>query len=395
MEHQSENKVCQNCKNDFTIEPDDFSFYEKIKVPLPTFCPECRMIRRFNFRNEGMLFRRLDSSSEQESFSGYPPEAKIITYENSYWFSDKWNSDNNFLDYDWNENFFNQFKKLLEISPIPIKSVYNLINSDYCNEASELKNCYLCFNVDFLENSAYVRKTTHSKDVFDVYECAECELSYSSVILDKCYNTFFSYNCSNSFDVWFSKNLKNCSNCFACVNLIGKSYCIFNKQYSKKEYFKYIENLNLNSYKNFQKTFEEANIFHLKFPNKYFNGYRNLNSSGDKIYDTKNVKFSYSVRNGENLKYCQDIQPSAANSYDYTIWGHGENIYESIVCGLGVFNLKFCFNCWENAKDLEYCSYCLNSSNCFGCVGLRNKQYCIFNKQYSKENGRKNKKTHV
>jgi hypothetical protein len=25
------------------------------------------------------------------------------------------------------------------------------------------------------------------------------------------------------------------------------------------------------------------------------------------------------------------------------------------------------------------------SKDCFGCVGLKNKQYCIFNKQYTKE----------
>jgi len=28
-------RICQNCKTDFTIEPGDFVFYEKIKVPSP------------------------------------------------------------------------------------------------------------------------------------------------------------------------------------------------------------------------------------------------------------------------------------------------------------------------------------------------------------------------
>ena len=41
----SEIRQCQNCKQDFTIEPDDFGFYEKIKVPPPTFCPLCRAQR--------------------------------------------------------------------------------------------------------------------------------------------------------------------------------------------------------------------------------------------------------------------------------------------------------------------------------------------------------------
>jgi hypothetical protein len=34
MEYTPENKICQNCKGDFTIEPDDFGFYEKMNVCL-------------------------------------------------------------------------------------------------------------------------------------------------------------------------------------------------------------------------------------------------------------------------------------------------------------------------------------------------------------------------
>ena len=34
---QSEIKNCQNCQKDFTIEPEDFNFYEKIKVPRRLF----------------------------------------------------------------------------------------------------------------------------------------------------------------------------------------------------------------------------------------------------------------------------------------------------------------------------------------------------------------------
>ena len=34
---------------------------------------------------------------------------------------------------------------------------------------------------------------------------------------------------------------------------------------------------------------------------------------------------------------------------------------------------------------MYYCENCHNSRDCFGCVGLRNKQYCILNKQFTKE----------
>ena len=32
-----------------------------------------------------------------------------------------------------------------------------------------------------------------------------------------------------------------------------------------------------------------------------------------------------------------------------------------------------------------YCAFCNGCRDCFGCAGLRKKQYCIFNKQYTKE----------
>ena len=141
-----ETKNCQNCKKNFTIESEDFNFYEKMKVPAPTWCPECRMIRRMHFRNEGMLFRRKDKHTEQEIFSGFSPEADILTYENSYWFDGDWDQTKTGKDYDFSRPFFEQFKELLSCSPLPARSVLNMINSDYCNEMSESRNSYLCFN---------------------------------------------------------------------------------------------------------------------------------------------------------------------------------------------------------------------------------------------------------
>ena len=39
-----------------------------------------------------------------------------------------------------------------------------------------------------------------------------------------------------------------------------------------------------------------------------------------------------------------------------------------------------------NVKNVEYVDNCRNgSSDCFGCIGLRGKQFCILNKQYSQE----------
>ena len=54
--------------------------------------------------------------------------------------------------------------------------------------------------------------------------------------------------------------------------------------------------------------------------------------------------------------------------------------------GIGAYNISFSSQCYSTISNLSYCYYCVqNSSSLFGCVSLRNKQYCILNKQYTKE----------
>jgi hypothetical protein len=380
-------KACKKCNQNFEITADDQTFYDKIKVPAPKWCPECRMIRRLVWRNERNLFRRKDVNTGEDSFSGIPAEAKIQTCENSYWYSDEWDALDYGIDYDFSRPFFEQFLELFQKVPIMAKSSAGfMINSDYCNEAGRLKNAYLCFDADFVEDSAYLVKVTNTKNSFDSHEIIDNELCYECVMVYKSYRTFYSVDCESCVDVWFSKGLRGCTNCFGCVNLRGKSYYFFNEPLSKEDYEKKMAELNLSSFDSISKVKTRAFDFWQKFPVKYYHGIRNLNCTGDRINNSKNVIDSFSVEDGENMRYIQISVLKASNSYDSTQLFMGiENAYECMTCGDGAYGLKFCFNCFGEVRDLEYCGYCFSSSSCFGSVSLRNKKYCILNKQYTKE----------
>jgi len=60
-------------------------------------------------------------------------------------------------------------------------------------------------------------------------------------------------------------------------------------------------------------------------------------------------------------------------------------VYESMQCGNGVYDLKFGWGVWNNSKNVNYGILSPGVSDIFGCVGLNKKQYCILNKQYTKE----------
>src|SRR3989344_6684657 len=132
MEYKAENKICQNCQKDFTIEPDDFGFYEKIKVPPPTFCPECRFQRRMSWRNDWHLFKKKEERNGEQIFSFLPQESPAKIYDRDFWISDSWDPTEYGREYDFSRSFFEQFKELLYSVPLPAHSMIDIVNCKYC-----------------------------------------------------------------------------------------------------------------------------------------------------------------------------------------------------------------------------------------------------------------------
>ncbi len=385
-----ETKTCQNCKNQFTIEPEDFAFYEKIRVPPPTFCPECRMIRRMVFRNERNLYRRKDDATGKEIFSMFRPDVQAKIYEKDYWWSDAWDATEYGRAYDFSQSFFEQFKVFMYSVPWASRIITNVINSDYANNAYYLKNCYLCFSIGYSENSAYAIDGI-VKDSFDVTSATNVDLCYEGMAVRDCHRTFFSYACEKCHDVWLSHDCVGCSFCFGCANLHAKDYHIFNRPYTKAAYFEELERILANgSYKALEEAKKKARETWRAHPYKYMVSWHNTKVTGDSVVASKNVRYCFNVAESEDSKYCQNVGyvgiGGGKDCYDYTLWGErAELMYEDIQCGNACQGVKFSWNCWPGDQDVEYSIHCHSSSNLFGCVGLRQKSYCIFNKQYSKE----------
>src|SRR3989344_3335423 len=248
MEAQTKN--CQNCQKNFTIEPEDFNFYEKIKVPPPTWCPECRLIRRWSFINTWSLFWRNCDKCKNRTMSMNPPEDQIKVYCPNCWWVDDWDGTEYAMDYNPTRPFLEQVKELREKTPyVALESLYtSLKNSDYSNALAWSKNCYQIFWADYCENVYYSSILNGLKFSSDCLRGWESELCYGSIGVNSSYRVFFSDGVSDSVDIWFSRNCYNCTNCVGCVNLRGAKNCIFNVQYSKEEYAEKIKELGLNSF---------------------------------------------------------------------------------------------------------------------------------------------------
>ena len=381
----SEIKNCQNCKKDFTVEPEDFNFYEKIKVPPPTFCPECRLVRRMLWRNERSLFKRSCAKTSKQIISMFHPDAKVVVYDHDTWWSDQWEPTDYGKDYDFSKPFFEQFKELLYRTSLANLGNSNNVGSPYGNHNADCKYCYLLYASFNVERTHYSYGAVRLKDCMDMYVCLHSELCYNDIVSTDLYKTHFSYDADESVNCFFLKYSKNMQDSIGCINLRNKSHCILNVEYSKEEYEKRKKEFDFGSYK---VLFEFENSFNrlvLNVPYRYAHIMKSKDVTGDNIINSKNVKNCFDIyQNVEDSKYlihCLD----AKDCYD--LYGGGavaSLMYEGV--DIGKESSKQLFSILTHTCFQTYYTYmCYNSKNLFGCIGLRGKQYCILNKQYSKE----------
>lgn len=384
-------KACQNCKTDFRIEPDDTSFYQKIKVPEPTFCPKCRSQRRLSWRNNISLYNRTCGLCNKSVVTLYSPDSGITVYCNKCWWSDKWDPKDYAVDYDFSKPFFTQYKELVQ--KIPHIAIVNddgiaSMNCEYTHDTWFSKNCYMLFSAWRTENImySYLIAAADGKEIKDVvdslniietnerlYECISCEKSYQLK------NSQFSISCVDS---QFLYDCRACSDCFMCAGLRNKKYCFKNQQYSKEEYEKIVAEYQLDTFSGTERAQKEYDEFILSYPRKYAYITQSVNSTGDVLSNCKNVKNAFGMTNSENCRY-YDYGVSPKDCYDITMSGELSESYECIVGDHSQLNLFGIFS--VKSQDIRYCQHCHSSKHLFGCSQLRSSEYCILNKQYTKE----------
>lgn len=378
---------CQNCKQSFEILQEDLIFYERIKVPPPTWCSECRLIRRMSYRNERTLYKSKCQAPGhgEEMISTFSPEKPDRVYCHKAWWGDTWDATEHAREYDFSKTFFEQMRELWK--SVPDIGLFNInpVNSDYCSISENNKNCYLVVGGDFNEDSMYSSFIFNSKECVDCYLVSRSEKNYENTDCISCFNLRYSRYCESSYDSAFLFNCRNCHDCFGCVNLNSQAYCIFNQQYSKEEYQEKMKSIDLGSFAQIKNAEKDFNEFSLKFPRRYAKIVKSVDVSGDFVENSKKCVNCFSVFGGaENCKHVWLVYSQIKDSYDLDHSGlNSIESYEasSIYPGNQVLFSKFIFV----GHHIEYSYNCHNCAYLFGCVGLKNKQYCIFNKQYTKE----------
>jgi len=380
-----QNKTCQNCKKDFTVEPEDFNFYKKIKVPPPTWCPECRLLRRLIWRQDRTLYRDNCDLCGKDMVSVYHPDSPYVVYCSPCWWSDKYNPLDYGREYDFSRPFFEQTKDLLIKTPRQATSLSKSVDCHYCDATLESKNCYLNFGSYRAEDCLYCSAPIMSRSCVDSDLGTNMDHAYETYNSDGMYNTKFVWFSEECFDSSFLFDCKGCSDCFGCVNLRNKKYHIFNKPYSKKDYNEKIKYWDLGSWKRVNEARDKFMALLNVSPRRFAWIVNSVNVTGDNIKNAKNCQTCFATINGvENCKFVLVAGLNVKDSYDICYGGGtAELLYENTGAIHGQ-NLRFSKG-GSGGMDQEYCDQCGSSRHTFGCMGLKGQSCCILNKQYSED----------
>ena len=314
--------------------------------------------------------------------SMYNPDVPFPVWDISEWWADDWSAS----DYSINLNLSMPFvTQLSELSnKVPRFSLMNTKsgNCEYSNMVIESKNCYLIFGCVEDENCDYGHIVWNSTDCTDNLYLNKSELCYECIDCLGSNKLLYSQECESCVDSIGLYDCRGCTNCIGCVGLRQQSYNIFNQPVSKEEYKEFLSKHPLSDEASIIYILSKREELRRKMPARAVFGSHNDNVSGDHIHNSHNVIESFDINNGENSRYCYTSRKTI-ETYDVSFNPDIEYSYQTLA-SMRSNNLISC-HLVIDSNNVFYSDSCYNSKNCFGCFGLRNKEYCILNKQYTKE----------
>lgn len=314
----------------------------------------------------------------KQMLSIYSPDKPYKVYEQTVWWSDQFDPLAYGREFDFNRPFFEQWQELS--LAVPRASIHNAKseNCEYTNYSGENKNCYLAIGTLFSEDTLYSYRASRCKQVCDCYDPYECELCYDVSFSKQLYNCRHCLQCHLSSGLTLCSFCNNCQDCFGCVNLRNKKYHIFNEAFSQEDYEKNVRDL----LQNMPETTARAAAFKKTQPHRAVDTLNCEECSGDHLINCKNCRDVFILKDSEESRYCAFCE---GNHFcmDANFSNKGELQFNSTNL-VQNYHVLFANLAWYDT-NCTYVTSCFNSSDLFGCIGMKKHSYCVFNKQYTKE----------
>ncbi len=384
-------RICRQCQTAFGITDSDLAFYEKVSpvfsgkkelIPPPTLCPDCRLQRRLAFRNEFKLHKHVCGLCKKTMISSFPPESPFPVYCNECWWSDRWDPISYGRNFDFSRPFFAQFQELLNVVPKAAVLQMNNENCAYNHLLAFSKNSYLCPGSYFLEDCLYLRKSQYCKDCANGNILNRCELVSDSSNCDNCSSSHHLINCRNCSSSQFLSDCTRLKDCFMCSGIANKEHHFKNAPLTREAYEDVLKRYAGKPQRELLAEFQE---FNRTVPKRAQIQLNCEGSTGDYLVNCHNAVDCSDCFNIEDAKYLTECE-GVKDSMDLTSHDKDINLcYELSTGGEKSYLTTFCLCCCASPRT-SYSNSCFYLSDGLGCDGFHSRsQYCIFNKQYTKE----------
>lgn len=362
----------------------EISYYRKFGSPPSKYSPQTRLKLLGGFRSGFEIFWNRHAFTGEPILSYIHPDVPIPVISDTEWHALDIGAMPEYQgQIDPLKSFFDQFRDLVRKVPMGARREWKNVVNTIGSGMWDVEDCYMAFSTVGVKRSMYtfyclegsedMVQSVHvnaSQNCFAATQITRCHSCNVAVISFDCLKCDFIFDC------------RNCEFVFGGSNLRNKKYVWFNEQLSREEWERRRTEVDLScrsTFKRYQQQFL-AMVEMAAYPENF-----NVNSpecTGDYLIDGLRSRDCYtSLR----LTDCA--------------WMHGSKEAESSAFCVGAYpatqlfmcamvtnssQVKFCMTCGRS-QNIEYCFNCHDCENCFGCVGLRNKKFCIFNKQYSEE----------
>lgn len=277
-------------------------------------------------------------------------------------------------------DFLSQYQRL--VARIPRAPTYSANNENcpYTGHTYHSKNSYSCFDCAYCTDCLYCFDSARTTNCVDSDYAVDSELLYECVDFYKSYNCAYSQYCARLYDSSFCYDCHDSHDLFGCTHLKQKQYCIFNKQYTKEEYEKKVSELLVRPVEENYRALAEL-IKRYPMGPTYVSHSQNCDF-GNHVHYALDCYLCFDAARSEHCGYLYDSF-YCKHCFDMTQCAHCELCYE---CQ----DSSKLYNCqwvdWSsNCFDSSYLTNCGDCHNCFGCVGVKHKKFCILNKQYTEE----------
>lgn len=373
-------RTCKLTGRKWNMSEEELGWYKHFNVPPSAYHPLTRMHILTGFFVGYQWWNNKSAEDGKPFLTPAHPGSGIKVVPDKTWFDRDYS---NIIREDDGRGVFEIMEELVHEIPItgqrnlvpPVNSIATISAGDensYFMNASRSKNTLFGMNALDTENSA------------EIYQSYGVNNSYNVVHSDRIFNCRYIQESRDCLNSMFLFDCRNCEDCFMATNKRNAKFIFKNEQLSESEYRARMAELDLtcrSSFEPLRKEFIEMVGKEAIWPENF--NEKADGCTGDYLTDCTDCRecyFHHDCRNQFQSGFCFD---GSEGNMSVTGWFGCTNSYYSTT-GSRSSNVKYGYTLVQ-CQNVEYSYHCYNCEDCFGCVGLNRKRFCIFNKQYSEE----------